>query len=120
MLGKRQLSEISLFGYISGISIGNMAAYIVLENDRAWGLGIIALIIWVAVTMILEYLTLKSKKLRTTVDGSRRILIANGIVLKEAMLKERYTVEELLQRLRNKDSISYPMWKVLRLKRMEI
>ncbi|HIW33648.1 MAG TPA: DUF421 domain-containing protein [Candidatus Paenibacillus intestinavium] len=103
MLGKRQLSEISLFGYISGISIGNLAAYIALENDRAWGLGIIALIIWVGVTMILEYWTLKSKKMRTAVDGSRRMLIANGIVLKEAMHKERYTVEELLERLRNKD-----------------
>jgi len=103
MLGKRQLSEISLFGYISGISIGNIAAYIALENDRAWGLGIIALVIWGGVTMLLEYWTLKSKKMRGVIDSNRRVLIANGIVLKEALYKERYTVEELLQRLRNKD-----------------
>ncbi|MCR8657042.1 DUF421 domain-containing protein [Paenibacillus endoradicis] len=103
MLGKRQLSEISLFGYISGISIGNIAAYIAMEDDKLWSLGIIALIIWVGITMLLEYWTLKSKKTRSVVDGNRRTLIANGIVLKDALHKERYTVEELLQRLRNKD-----------------
>lgn len=103
MLGKRQLSEISLFGYISGISIGNIAAYIAMEDDKLWSLGIIALIIWVGITMLLEYWTLKSKKARNVIDSNRRMLIANGIVLKEALYKERYTVEELLQRLRNKD-----------------
>jgi len=33
LLGKRQLSEMSLFGYISGISVGNIAAYIALEQE---------------------------------------------------------------------------------------
>lgn len=103
MLGRRQLSEISLFGYISGISIGNMAAYIALENDRAWGLGILSLIIWVAITLCLEYWTLKGKKARNVIDGKRSLLIYNGIVNKEALHKERYTVEELLQRLRDRD-----------------
>jgi len=103
LLGKRQLSEISLFGYISGISIGNIAAYIALENEDLWLLGIISLSIWVFVTIILEKLTLKSKKLRSYIDSSRRHLVKNGVVLKEAMAKENMTAEELLEQLRDKD-----------------
>jgi uncharacterized membrane protein YcaP (DUF421 family) len=103
LLGKRQLSEISLFGYISGISIGNIAAYIALENEKVWLLGIISLCLWVLITVLLERLTLKSKKLRGYVDGDRRLLIKNGIVLKEAMAKEKMTVDELLEQLRDRD-----------------
>lgn len=103
LLGKRQLSEISLFGYISGISIGNIAAYIALENEDMWMFGILSLCLWVLVTILLEYSTLKSKKLRGYIDSDRRLLIKNGIVLKEALAKEKMTVEELLEQLRDKD-----------------
>lgn len=103
MLGKRQLSEMSLFGYISGISIGNIAAYIALEQDENWWLAIIALVLWVLTAVALEYWTIKSKKVRDVVDGKRRMLIADGVVLREALHKERFTVDELLEQLREKD-----------------
>lgn len=103
LLGKRQLSEMSLFGYISGISIGNLAAYIALEDNEVWMLGILALCIWVGVTLLLESWTLKSKKVRSVVDSTRSILIENGVVIKETLKKERMTVEELLEQLRDND-----------------
>lgn len=103
LLGKRQLSQISLFGYISGISIGNIAAYIALEGQDMWIFAIVSLIVWVLVTVLLEHLTLKSKKMRGYIDSNRRVLIKNGIVQKEAMAKENFTVEELLEQLRGKE-----------------
>lgn len=103
LLGKRQLSEISLFGYISGISIGNIAAYIALENEGTWLFGITSLLLWVLTTLVLERLTLKSKKLRKYIDSDRRMLIKNGVILKEELAKENLTIDELLEQLRNKD-----------------
>lgn len=103
MLGKRQLSEMSLFGYISGISVGNIAAYIALEADKLWIFGIVSLILWVLITIILERSTLKSKKLRKIIDSDRRVLVSNGVVLRDALKKEELTVEELLEALREKD-----------------
>ncbi|WP_251668927.1 DUF421 domain-containing protein [Paenibacillus camelliae] len=103
LLGKRQLSEMSLFGYISGISVGNIAAYIALEKNEMWLLASVSLCIWVLIVIILEKFTLKSKKMRKVVDGDRRILISNGNVIKEALRKENMTVEELLEKLRDKD-----------------
>lgn len=101
--GKRQLSEMSLFGYISGISVGNIAAYIALEADKLWIFGIVSLIVWVLITLFLEKSTLKSKKLRKIIDSDRRVLVANGVVLRDELKKEELTVEELLEALREKD-----------------
>lgn len=103
LLGKRQLSEMSLFGYISGISVGNIAAYIALENEDMWLLAVVSLCIWVLIVILLEKMTLKSKKLRKVIDSDRRLLISKGVILKEALEKEKVTVEELLEKLRDKD-----------------
>ena len=102
LLGKRQLSEISLFGYISGISIGNISAYIVLEKDDRY-FALISLVVWVLVTYILEKFTLKSPKLRQVVDGKATMLVEDGIVYKDAFKKENITVEEFLEQLHDHD-----------------
>src|SRR5690606_20776996 len=102
MLGKRQLSEISLFGYVSGISIGNIAAYIVLEQDERY-LALICLVVWVSVTYLLERMTLKSEKLRHIIDGKPTLLVENGVLYKEAFKKENFTIDEFLEQLHDHD-----------------
>lgn len=103
VLGKRQISELSLFEYITGISIGNIAAYISLDLDNLWYLGIVSLAVWVSVSVGIELWTLKSRKLRSVVDGKGTVLINNGQLSKEKLRKERITLDELLEQLRQKD-----------------
>ena len=43
LLGKRQVTQLSFFEYITGISIGNLAAYISLDTDTKWYLGLVSL-----------------------------------------------------------------------------
>lgn len=62
LLGKRQVSQLSFFEYITGITIGSLAAYISMDTDRYWHLGLIALVVWVACSLGIEYLQTKSKK----------------------------------------------------------
>ena len=61
ILGKRQVSQLSLFEYITGITIGSMAAYVSLEIDGSWHLGIISLCVWAGVSLVMEYLQLKTE-----------------------------------------------------------
>lgn len=103
LLGKRQISELSLFEYITGISIGNIAAYISLDIDNLWYLGIISLCVWVSVSVGIEFWTLKSWRVNGYIDGKSTVLIKNGKLLKNKLAKERVTVEELLEQLRKKD-----------------
>nr|WP_306812734.1 DUF421 domain-containing protein [Paenibacillus soyae] len=103
VLGKRQISELSLFEYITGISIGNIAAYVSLDLQNTWYLGIVSLIVWVAVSVGIEIWTMKSIKVRDIIDGKGRVLIQGGKLSKEMMRKERLTLDELLEQLRSKD-----------------
>lgn len=103
LLGKRQVSQLSLFEYITGITIGSLAATIPIEMDGTWHLGLISLLVWVLFSLGIEFLTLKSKKARNLLDGKSTILIKDGKILEENLKKERLTTDELMEQLRSKD-----------------
>ncbi|MBA9086900.1 uncharacterized membrane protein YcaP (DUF421 family) [Fontibacillus solani] len=103
LLGKRQISQLSLFEYITGISIGSITAYISLDVDTDWYLGIIALAVWSFVSFGIEFLQIKSKKARDLIDGKGTILIKDGKILEDNLKKEKLTNEELLEQLRKKN-----------------
>ncbi|MCQ6557414.1 DUF421 domain-containing protein [Paenibacillus mendelii] len=102
VLGKRQISQLSFFEYITGITIGSLAAYISLESEAQWYLGIVSLAVWVAVSLGMEFLTVKSKMARNFIDGKARVLIKDGKVLEDNLMKERLTADELMEQLRSK------------------
>ncbi|MFC5650017.1 DUF421 domain-containing protein [Paenibacillus solisilvae] len=103
ILGKRQISQLSLFEYITGITIGSLTAYISLDIESTWFLGIVSLLVWVACSYGIELLTLKSKKMRDLIDGKGTVLIKDGKVMEENLKKERLTADELLEQLRSRN-----------------
>ncbi|MDT3424809.1 uncharacterized membrane protein YcaP (DUF421 family) [Paenibacillus forsythiae] len=102
ILGKRQVSQLSFFEYITGITLGSLAAYISLDTDKNWHLGMIAILVWVAISFGIEFLQLKSKKARDFVDFKATVLIKDGKILEENLKKERLTTDDLLEQLRSK------------------
>lgn len=103
LLGKRQVSQLSFFEYITGITLGSIAAYISLDTDKTWHLGVIALAVWVACSFSIEFLQIKSKKARDFIDFKSTVLIKDGKILEENMKKEKLSTDELLEELRKKD-----------------
>ncbi|MDR9854430.1 DUF421 domain-containing protein [Paenibacillus sp. VCA1] len=104
LLGKRQISQLSFFEYITGITIGDLAAAISLNVKEAWYLGVISLTVWVLVSLGIEFLQLKSKKARDFLDSKSTVLIKDGKVMDDNLKKERLTNEELMQLLRSKNA----------------
>lgn len=74
-----------------------------MDTDKLWHLGLIALIVWVACSLGIEYLQMKSKKARDFIDFKSTVLIKDGKILEDHMKKERLTTDELLEELRKKD-----------------
>ncbi|MNW31918.1 hypothetical protein D3C74_88460 [compost metagenome] len=103
LLGKRQVSQLSLFEYITGITIGSIAAYIPLESEGTWYLGAISLIVWVVASLGIEYVQMYSKKARDFMDGKATVVIKDGKVLENNLKKERLTSDELMEQLRGKN-----------------
>lgn len=103
LLGKRQITQLSLFEYITGITIGNLSAYIPLDLESKWYLGLVSLGVWVVCALAIEFLQMKSKKARDLLDGKGTILIKGGKILEDNLKKERLTTDELLETLRTKN-----------------
>ncbi|WP_339321447.1 DUF421 domain-containing protein [Paenibacillus sp. FSL W8-0194] len=104
LLGKRQISQLSFFEYITGITIGDLAAAISLNVKEAWYLGVISLTVWVLVSLGIEFLQLKSKKARDFIDSKSTVLIKDGKIMEDNLKKERLSNEELMQLLRTKNA----------------
>jgi uncharacterized membrane protein YcaP (DUF421 family) len=106
LLGKRQVSQLSLFEYITGITIGSIAAYVSLDAETEWGLGLVSLTVWVACSYSIEYLQIKSKRMRDFIDSKGSVLIEHGRVLEKNLKKERLTTDELMEQLRKKSAFN--------------
>ncbi|TMV50011.1 DUF421 domain-containing protein [Paenibacillus mesophilus] len=103
LLGKRQVSQLSLFEYITGITIGSLAGYISLDSEVNWYLGLVALSVWVLVSLGIEFLQMKSKRARDFIDSKATVLIKDGKILEDNLKKERLTTDELMEQLRRKN-----------------
>ncbi len=102
LLGKRQVTQLSVFEYITGITLGSLAAYISLDLEVSWYLGFVALGVWALVSLAIEYLQMKFRPVRDFIDGKARVLIKDGKVLEDNLKKERVSIDELMDELRRK------------------
>jgi uncharacterized membrane protein YcaP (DUF421 family) len=103
ILGKKQISEISFFEYVSGITIGSIAGEVIMGLDRNIGHGVLAVAVFSTITLLVDILGLKSKKFRNLVDGTNTILIKDGKIMEDNLKKEKYSLSDLDSLLRQKD-----------------
>ena len=99
-LGKKQLSQLTFFHYITGIAFGSIAAEIAGQTDVKFMDGLTALIWWALLTMLASYISLKSSKLRIVLDDQPAIVVKEGAIMENAMKKEKLHVNDLMMMLR--------------------
>lgn len=100
MLGKKQVSEMSVFDYVIGISIGNFAAEMTINFESNEVNGILAVIIFGVVAYLVSYLSMKSIILRRFFMGKPTILIKNGKILKKNMRNANIDINDILEEAR--------------------
>jgi uncharacterized membrane protein YcaP (DUF421 family) len=103
ILGKKQISEISFFEYVSGITIGSIAGEVIMGLDRNIGHGVLAIAVFSSITLLVDVIALKSKKFRDLVEGTGTIFIKDGKIMEDNLKKEKYSISELDSLLRQKD-----------------
>ncbi|WP_226606233.1 DUF421 domain-containing protein [Bacillus cereus] len=105
-LGKRQISQLSFFEYIAGMTIGDIAAQVSTGLDSKFFHGVFAILIFAAVPFFTGILSLKNKTARDFFEGKSTVLIKDGKILEDNLKKEKYTSDELLELLRGKSAFS--------------
>lgn len=103
LLGKKQVSQLSLFDYVIGISIGNFSAEITTNVDVQILNGISAVVLFGLVAYIVSVLTMKSIELRRFFIGTPTIIIQNGRIIESNLKKVKFDINDLLEQCRNKN-----------------
>jgi len=100
LLGKKQLSQLSIFTYITGIALGSMAGEMVIHNDIKIMDGVIGMALWCALVLLIEFVSLKSATARVLMDGEPTIVIKRGQIIEKALKKQRLNLDDLSMQLR--------------------
>ena len=80
-MGRKQVSELNLFDYIIGISIGSIAAEMTLNPDIDFLEGVFAIAIYALVAYLITILTMKSITARRIIIGTPTMLLQKGQIL---------------------------------------
>ena len=104
LMGKREISQMTFFDYVTGITIGSIGAQLTTDRDSAWLELLPAVIVFSLFQIGLSILSKKSPRLRRIVIGSPAVLIEKGKILEKNMAKERITSSELIEKLREKNA----------------
>ncbi len=77
LIGYRQISQLSIFDYINGITIGSIAAEMATELERPLR-PLLAMAAYCLLVMLTSFATSKSIRLRRLITGRTLILLENG------------------------------------------
>lgn len=100
-LGKKQISQLNVFEYISGIVLGGIVAIHTIDPNANLIYAILSMFIWFIVPLTVEYISLKSKRFRNFTEGSSTVLIQDGKIMEDNLKKEGYSTDDLLEKLRD-------------------
>jgi uncharacterized membrane protein YcaP (DUF421 family) len=100
ILGKEQLGQLTFFNYITGITIGSIAAEIVSHTDTHYLNAITSLVWWAVLTLVVSYISLKSSKAKNFLDDIPKIVIKDGKILEKELKSSRVPVVDLTMLLR--------------------
>lgn len=100
IIGKKQVSEMSLFDYVIGISIGNFAAEITINLEADIIYGVVGVLIFGIVAYFVSILTMKSIRLRRFFMSTPTILISNGKIVYSGLKKIKFDINDLLETCR--------------------
>ncbi|QTD43558.1 DUF421 domain-containing protein [Sporosarcina sp. Te-1] len=106
LMGKKQISQLTFFHYVTGITIGSIAADIAGESETPFVNGLYAMILWALLTYFLNFLAMKSKKARVLLDDTPTVIMHKGKLNEQAMKKSRLTLNDLNMMLREQGIFS--------------
>ena len=100
LMGKREIGQLQPFELAISIMIADLATIPMTEIGIPIFNGIIPILGLLFMHLIISMSNLKSSKIREIICGKPRILIYRGKIDEKALKKERFTINELQEKLR--------------------
>ena len=101
LMGKREIGQLQPFELAISIMIADLATIPMTETGVPISNGIVPILGLLVMHLIISIINIKSMKAREIICGKPSILIYRGKIDQKALKKERFTINELEERLRN-------------------
>lgn len=95
IMGHKQMSQLDFFDYITGITIGSIAAELATELEQPWK-PLVAMVVYGGITVLLTLITNKYARMRKFINGTPTILLNNGKLYRENMKKAKLDLSEFM------------------------
>lgn len=101
IIGHKQISQLDFFDYITGITIGSIAAELATELEEPLK-PLIAMVVYGIVTVVLTTITSKLPKTRKFINGTPTIIMNNGKIYRKNLKKAKIDLSDFLVMCRQK------------------
>ena len=95
LVGHKQIAQLDFFDYITGITIGSIAAEMATELEEPWK-PFTAMVIYGAITILLSVLSTKLPRTRKYLNGTPTILMDHGKLYRENLKKAKLELSEFM------------------------
>lgn len=106
LMGKREIGQLQPFELAIAIMIADLATIPMADTGVPITNGIVPILGLLVMHLLISTINLKSMKAREIICGKPRILVYRGKIDEKALKKERFTLNELQERLRDKNIVN--------------
>ncbi len=99
LMGNKQVSQLSMFDYIIGISIGSIAAEMATELENPEN-SLAAMIVYGVIAFLVSVISQRSTQVRKVMSGRPLVIMDNGIIYRENLKKARIDLSDFLTQCR--------------------
>lgn len=100
IMGYRQITQLSMYDYIIGITIGSIAGELITIDYDDVLRPILGMVIYTAFTIFLSWVCRKNATLRKFIDGQAVILYENDCLYNKELAKAKLDIDEFLMQCR--------------------
>lgn len=106
MMGKRQIGQMEASEFVVTMLVANLASIPMQDGDIPLYTGVVPILTVLGLELLLSSLNLRFVVFRKLLCGKPVILIENGKILRQNLLRTRVTLDELTELLRGKDVLN--------------
>ena len=107
LLGKQQVSQLTFYEYLNGITFGSIAANMATDDLANAPDHLVGLVTYGILTLLVSWLALKNRKFRKAMAGEPVIVIQDGNILEDNLRKMHMDLDELTMLLRAESILDY-------------
>ena len=100
LMGKREIGQLSIIDLVVSILIAELVAISIEQHEESIFLTVIPILILVGLEILCSYISMKSNKFREVLEGKPSLIINKGVLNFKELIKQRYTLHDLLLELR--------------------